>query len=182
MEKKTWLDKYEIESFIGRNSGYYLEKWGNNRDKKIKGINIAALFFPAQWLGYRKLYTLFALSYFAVGLMYFLNYGNFLLYENHIINFLIIKYPFYAFLLVKVLLGVYFAVFGNGMYRNNVLLFTQEHARFSSKDKYVEHLKKVGGTSIITPVISVLIDAGILLFLYFSMYEAMNYNAEFLSF
>ena len=181
MEEKNWLEKFEVESCVGKNSGYYLGKWGEYRTQKVKGINFAAFFFSSQWLGYRKLYNLFIISYMFAALVYILTFGFFLLYEYGYIPFQIAPYPFYSFLGAKLLLGIYFSAFGNFEYRKKVLSWTQEYAKFDDRGKYINRLKNIGGTNTVLPLVSAFIDLLVLLSLYASMYEAMNYRVEFIN-
>src|ERR1700733_2644909 len=48
----------EIEAFVGRKSGYYLERWHDalEREGRAEGMNWAAFFLGGFWMAYRKMY------------------------------------------------------------------------------------------------------------------------------
>ena len=53
------LDDAKIQSFVGKNSGYYRTKWRRFHDKpgSIASFNAAACFGQVVWLAYRRLYA-----------------------------------------------------------------------------------------------------------------------------
>jgi len=51
------FDENEIRTFIGTNSTYYINKWDSRPSPIFKGWNWVALFFPFEWILYRKMYT-----------------------------------------------------------------------------------------------------------------------------
>lgn len=56
----------ELERFIGKNAGYYLEKFEKAKHKKVFcQINVPALLFGPSWFFYRKMYKL-AIIYAAI--------------------------------------------------------------------------------------------------------------------
>ena len=51
------FDEKEIRTFIGTNSTYYINKWVDRPSPIFKGWNWMALFFPFEWMMYRKMYA-----------------------------------------------------------------------------------------------------------------------------
>ncbi len=74
-EEDFWIENVATwRNFIGKNSDYYLQKWGftNGVVTKETSWNWAAFFFGIFWLGYRKMYRyiiIFLASFLALDLL-----------------------------------------------------------------------------------------------------------------
>lgn len=145
-EGRDWLTKEEAIAFIGSNSGYYLEKWKNNRGMPDRngGGNWVALFFPYEWLCYRKMYRELAMTLFCVMCMII------------ILLFL----PVYAEHLVLLFcrgINIFFAIFANGLYRKKAIRTLQKTDGMQEEER-LEYLSEKGGTSKAALAVCILLE------------------------
>ncbi len=168
MERKDQLDKQEVEAYVGPNANYYLDNW----ETYHTGINSTAFFFPTQWLGYRKMYAKAGLSYLFMFLIYFL--------VALLATALDLKiYPFYSFIVARLLLGAFFALMGNDLYRKKFISCIQDYNKISDRNRYLDFLKESGGKNIWFPILLGLIDIWLFYSTYASMIYYSNYTATF---
>ena len=65
----TAASNEETKAFIGRNYGYFFDKWEFRENSWYKGWNFTAMVFAIEWMAYRKMYKeaffnyLFAISF-----------------------------------------------------------------------------------------------------------------------
>ena len=174
MEQRNWLEKYEVEAYVGKNSQYYIKNWGDHRTDKIKGVNVSALFFPTQWLGYRKMYVQLAFSY--LFMVFAFLFGVTTYYVIGTFN------PFVICVLSRILVGIYFAAFGNGIYREKVLGCAQEHEIHCDEFMYKEFLKEKGRASIMAPVIITLFELWLVNAFLIAVFEASANYIQLMSY
>ena len=152
---RTWLTKIEAATFIGDNSSFYLDKWQTHSGSKLKGWNWVSFFFGIQWMIYRKMY--------AEAIVYFL----FTVVVSIFIS-MTLKLNFdetYGTIL-RTILQIPVAVFGNALYRNKALRILRKTIHLSEPERLAV-LQTKGGVSIVATVISALLQIAIGVFLGF---------------
>lgn len=134
---RNWLTRDEAIAYIGKNSEYYLEKWGRHQKSFYKGWNWAAALFRIEWMAYRKMYVEAVLVLIAVMVLGIAIDG--------LLRFLNIRLPEGLFTLaIQVLIGF----FANGLYRMKALR-TLQKTRHMDAPQRLSYLSKKGGTSLV---------------------------------
>ncbi|WP_124065296.1 DUF2628 domain-containing protein [Clostridium sp. E02] len=122
------LNSWGAELFVGENSDYYKNKWGNIRtDQKFESWNIAAVFFPVYWLVYRKMYLEAFLCFIASLVLSIIPLG---------------------FLVPHIVIGM----FGNSIYRKKALTVIRRTSGMTTEEAK-RYIKKQGGTNFLAIII-----------------------------
>jgi len=128
---RDWLTKDEAETFIGKNSFFYLHEWKTHSNSSFKGWNWAAAVFSIEWMSYRKMYleaVLFFLAVAFVSIVIGLVSGH----DGTLVG--------QAF---RVLAGI----FGNAIYRKKALR-TLRKTIYMDEPSRLAYLQAKGGVSI----------------------------------
>jgi len=146
---RDWLIKEETEAFIGKNSSFYLEKWGSRPDSAFKGWNWAAMFFSIEWMAYRKMY-LEAFLYFLAIVLISIGLG-------FMFDALRIGYD-------GKILGDIFRLMtgfiGNALYRKKALRAFSKTKNMSAPDR-LSSLRSMGGVSVVAVVVCIILEIAI---------------------
>jgi hypothetical protein len=148
---RDWLAKEEAETFIGKNSYFYLDKWKTHSDSKLKGWNWAAAFFSIEWMAYRKMYVE-ALLYFLIVVTVSVTIGM-------TFDVLRVNVGFDSNLVgqtFRILAGI----FGNAIYRKKALRVLRKTINKSEAEK-LACLQAKGGVSIAGVVVCLVIQVAV---------------------
>ncbi len=151
-EVSTFLNSSEIDSVLVKNQDKFKSKWANMIEKgeditpmTSMSWNWAAFFLQDYWLLYRKMFSLFWLIFI-------------LRLACYIAVFILPSLNF-VLSLVGLALWIGIALYGNGAYLSKCLkLYRQGQAEFLGNEtgKHA-FLRKAGGTSIIFPILLLLL-------------------------
>lgn len=133
-----------VQNFVGRNYRYFNKKWNILKDKKnFISINWIALFFGPIWFAYRKMY-LYLISF----------YGSIIIIDILLSELFKIQLPSSIYTVVCIVIGFY----SNGLYLYFVRKKIKKIKAMEKDEKLLnERIKKEGGISIISSIITALI-------------------------
>lgn len=149
-QQQTWED-WAAEIFVGDNYYYYKKKWENQRpDCSFSSWNWAAFFFPYYWLAFRKMYIY-----------------AFIVIIGSLLSSII---PFGG-IVIHGVTGVY----ANYWYYNKCRTAVKTASQYSDEDAII-YLKKQGGTSGLSLVLSIVILVLIISALFTGFYAFYKYT------
>jgi hypothetical protein len=130
-QQQTWED-WATEIFVGDNYYYYKDKWKNQKpDRSFTSWNWVAFFFPYYWMAFRKMYIYAFLVIIGSLISYIIPFGGIILH---------------------VIAGVY----ANYWYYNKCSIAVKTASQYTNEDA-IAYLKKQGGTSGLSLVLSIVI-------------------------
>lgn len=138
-EEVSQSEDWELKTYIGNESDYYLGAWRHQSDKVFVSFNLSAMLFGVGWVLHRRMYkfaiyVLLFVELEARVLFYFVNsFGQFYMYVNPINN-----------VFNAVLLGS----LGNWLYRKHTIESIEKiRALNSSPDSFAASLAERGNPS-----------------------------------
>lgn len=143
------------EAFIGKNYGFYMNKWSSMKAKRQKrSWNWASFFLGPLWFGYRKMYMpilLIALIYLAVDFIFYLDGYNYSLSSFSDPVESIVYFP----------LSIAFGMLGNHFYlKHKNKHIDKAVTLFDTEEQQRSWLRKKGRTSWVGVLLAVLILMG----------------------
>ncbi len=134
-------------AYVQKNIDYYNGRWGSAMGSRYKGWNFVCMFFPYEWMCYRKMYLEAFLSFAAV----------------FALNFALFFMPSEVFVWA---IRLAFGAVGNMLYWRKSQRMIKRTDAMDDQDR-LEFLQAKGGTSIPGLVICVALEMGYLFVIYF---------------
>ncbi|MDR2546787.1 MAG: DUF2628 domain-containing protein [Lachnospiraceae bacterium] len=144
-----WLTEEEAKAFIGKNSSFYLEKWGSRPDSAFKGWNWAAMLFSIEWMAYRKMY-LEAFLYFIIITLISMSFG--FLFDALRIG--------YDGKMLGDIFRLMIGFIGNALYRKKAERTFTKTKSMSAPDR-LSSLRSMGGVSVVAVVVCIILEIAI---------------------
>lgn len=143
----------ELRAFVRRNADFYLRAWAPalTGSGRITRVNIAAFFFPAFWLGYRKMYAIFCILAFVVIAEYLAEFFIFVAILG------LDEPPWATSIVFGLIAAVICGVCGNQWYLSYARrAMARVRAKGLDEAAYLRELSRIGGTSILAPLLLLL--------------------------
>lgn len=143
----------ELRAFVRSNANYYLRAWKPvlTGQGGIARANFAAFFFPAFWLGYRKMYGIFVVIAAIYVVEYLVEFSIFVA----ILGFN--DPPWATSILFGFIVAIICGVCGNRWYLSHARrAISRTRAKGLDEGAYLRELSRVGGTSILAPLLLLL--------------------------
>lgn len=148
-QKQTWED-WATEIFVGDNYYYYKNKWENqNPDRSFSSWNWMAFFFPYYWMAFRKMYLYAFIILIASLLSYIIPLGG---------------------IVIHIIAGIY----ANSWYYKKCTTAVKKASLYNN-DEAIAFLKKQGGTSGLSLVISIVSIILLITILFTGFYAIYKY-------
>jgi hypothetical protein len=134
-------EEWQTDAFVGKNSDYYKEKWA--LPLSSMSINWAALFFPYEWLSYRRMY---------------IEVGFIFLVQIVVMSFIFTMIP--ALRTISFVTNIIIGLTGNTIYYIKFQRMLKKSASLSAEDQSA-YLEKRGGTSRTALIIVIVLELSI---------------------